>query len=42
MRFEWYGVTDAGRVRDNNEDAFRVDAARGFAIVADGVGGGAR
>lgn len=33
------GVTHPGRVRDANEDTLRVDPARGFAMVADGVGG---
>ncbi len=32
-------LTDIGNVRENNEDAGHVDAARGFAAVADGVGG---
>lgn len=33
------GATHPGRVRDANEDTIRVDPARGFAMVADGVGG---
>ena len=32
-------VTDVGRVRDHNEDAFFVDAERGLFIVSDGMGG---
>jgi protein phosphatase len=32
-------VSSVGRVRHNNQDAFRVDAARGVVIVADGMGG---
>lgn len=33
------GVSDQGRVRERNEDAFRVIPAAGLAIVADGMGG---
>jgi serine/threonine protein phosphatase PrpC len=33
------GATDAGRVRDANEDRFHVDAARGIFMVIDGIGG---
>jgi parallel beta-helix repeat protein len=33
------GGTDAGRVRENNEDRFHVDAERGIYVVVDGVGG---
>lgn len=33
------GLTDVGRVRSNNEDAFACDEALGFFAVADGVGG---
>jgi serine/threonine protein phosphatase PrpC len=33
------GATDPGLQRDNNEDRFHVDAARGLFIVVDGVGG---
>ena len=33
------GVTDPGLQRDNNEDRFHVDAARGLFMVIDGVGG---
>jgi serine/threonine protein phosphatase PrpC len=36
-----WGQTDVGRIRDHNEDSFRVDLEREFYIVADGVGGGA-
>lgn len=31
--------TDVGRVRQNNQDAFRVDPERGIVVVADGMGG---
>jgi serine/threonine protein phosphatase PrpC len=41
MELDAWGATDVGRVRERNEDAVRIDAARGFFMVADGVGGGA-
>lgn len=31
--------SDVGRVRHNNQDAFRVDPERGIVVVADGMGG---
>lgn len=34
-----HGVSDAGRVRTANEDAFVADAEHGFFAVADGMGG---
>lgn len=33
------GLTDQGKVRNNNEDAIWVDEAQGLMIVADGMGG---
>jgi PPM family protein phosphatase len=33
------GGTDPGRVRENNEDRFHIDPARGIYLVVDGVGG---
>ena len=39
MEFEYIALTDVGRHRANNEDAVRVDAAHGIAVVADGMGG---
>jgi serine/threonine protein phosphatase PrpC len=41
MKLDWEaaGVTDVGRVRRNDEDAFLVDTDRGLFAVADGVGG---
>jgi PPM family protein phosphatase len=33
------GASHPGRVRRNNEDAFLVDAERGFFLVVDGIGG---
>jgi len=35
----WCALTDAGHVRDTNEDAVTVDPARGVAVLADGMGG---
>lgn len=37
--WEFEALTDAGRVRANNEDAIAVDPALGFALLADGMGG---
>jgi protein phosphatase len=34
-----YGVTDTGRIRDNNEDCFAVDEDLQLYVVADGMGG---
>jgi serine/threonine protein phosphatase PrpC len=34
-----FGASDAGRVREHNEDRFHCDPARGIFIVVDGVGG---
>lgn len=39
MELESYAHTDAGPVRDNNEDSFLVDREAGVFIVADGMGG---
>lgn len=37
--FQAAGATDPGLQRDNNEDVFHVDDARGLYVVIDGVGG---
>ena len=39
---KYYGVTDRGLVRKNNQDSYVIATNRGgdiFAIVADGIGG---
>jgi protein phosphatase len=40
MRLQVGAATDTGRVRDQNEDAFRLRADRGLFVVCDGMGGG--
>jgi PPM family protein phosphatase len=35
----WWGATDPGRKRENNEDAWRVEDPLHAAILADGMGG---
>lgn len=37
--FHWAAATDVGKLRDNNEDRFAVDADLGLFIVLDGMGG---
>lgn len=39
IAWEAAGGTDVGRLRNGNEDAFRIDAERGIFLVADGMGG---
>jgi serine/threonine protein phosphatase PrpC len=34
-----HGLTDVGRARSNNEDAFALVPASGLAVLADGMGG---
>jgi serine/threonine protein phosphatase PrpC len=41
MKLEFCGMTDVGRVRENNEDRWFADPSLGLAIVADGMGGAA-
>ncbi|GAB4217544.1 MAG: Stp1/IreP family PP2C-type Ser/Thr phosphatase [Rhodoferax sp.] len=38
-RYEFFALSDVGRVRGNNEDAYAVDEALGVAVLADGMGG---
>lgn len=38
-RLLYWPLTDVGRVRDGNEDAFLVDEKLGLFVVADGMGG---
>lgn len=39
MKCDFFSLSDAGRVRPNNEDAVAVVAESGLAILADGMGG---
>jgi len=39
LSFRAAGLSDRGRIRDNDEDAFLVDETLGLFAVADGVGG---
>lgn len=39
MKLRVHGATDVGLVREQNEDSFLIDPARGFFAVADGLGG---
>jgi PPM family protein phosphatase len=38
-RLDAFGLTDVGRKRKHNEDAYALDPAEGFFVVADGMGG---
>jgi protein phosphatase len=39
ISFEFYAVTDRGRIRSNNEDSVAVDESASLAVLADGMGG---
>ncbi len=39
LRFESYGMTDIGLVREHNEDAWAAYPQEGFFVLADGMGG---
>jgi len=39
MRIDWAGLSDCGRRRTSNEDAFLADGHLGLFVVADGMGG---
>ena len=39
MTFQFFALTDTGRIRDNNEDAVTFDEVAGVAVLADGMGG---
>jgi serine/threonine protein phosphatase PrpC len=41
LNFDFYGKTDVGLKRSNNEDTFLINGERGFCLVADGLGGAA-
>ncbi|MCP4498679.1 MAG: serine/threonine-protein phosphatase [Deltaproteobacteria bacterium] len=40
-RLESFGLSDVGKRREHNEDAFHIDGQMSFFIVADGMGGAA-
>lgn len=37
--YEFFALTDTGRMRENNEDSIRFDAPNGLCVLADGMGG---
>ena len=39
MNFEYFCLTDTGKVRTNNEDTVAIDANNQIAVLADGMGG---
>jgi protein phosphatase len=39
MKLDWAALSDRGRRRSSNEDAFLADAGLGLFVVADGMGG---
>ena len=39
MMYEFFALTDTGRMRENNEDSVVFDAANGLGVLADGMGG---
>ena len=39
MKIDVGARTDVGRVRDNNEDAYRIEPALGLYVISDGMGG---
>jgi serine/threonine protein phosphatase PrpC len=39
MHFEFFSLTDTGRVRTNNEDSISLDESCAVAVLADGMGG---
>ncbi len=41
MRVDFYGITDIGLKRPNNEDTLMMDPSLGYWAVADGMGGAA-
>lgn len=41
VKVRYFGKSDAGLVRENNEDAFLIDSELSFAALADGMGGAA-
>lgn len=41
MKMLYYGKTDTGIVRKENQDAFGVNSVKNFFVVCDGMGGGA-
>jgi len=39
ITLRWACISDKGRVREENEDAYQIDAEHGLFIVSDGMGG---
>jgi protein phosphatase len=40
-KIEFFGLTDVGLVRNNNEDAYLINSSGSYCLVADGMGGAA-
>ena len=40
-KIHYYGKSDRGLYRENNEDTFLIEPDAGFCLIADGMGGGA-
>ena len=39
LSFDWAAITDSGRNREKNEDAFLIEPEAGLFLISDGMGG---